>query len=231
MPWGSWSYPDAPQPQPDQQAVPPGMLKAIQRMLGIEAPNDAAGPKPMTMAQPPVIGNRPDVQEAVKAAGAGAAEPFGQLGRVMTGKSEEPLQDLAMAGIGMIGPPGAKTVLRSGVGAAETALGRIAGKLPAAANANVSQKAVKEMIPPPLDTYERTWKNYTKNMAPDEMMASEPVWGSARELSREHGISESEGFANLVNDYYGRKGINQFMTPDAARRYMAGERGIGVVSK
>ena len=50
------------------------------------------------------IGERADVQNAVKSFGASAVEPFGQLGRVMMGQSEQPFQDLAMAAIGLAAP-------------------------------------------------------------------------------------------------------------------------------
>src|SRR6202166_1982138 len=52
------------------------------------------------------IGDRPDMQNALKSFVAQAAEPFGQLGRVMMGRSEEPWQDLGGAMLGMAGPPG-----------------------------------------------------------------------------------------------------------------------------
>jgi hypothetical protein len=101
---------------------------------------------------------------------------------------------------------------------------------PANNNLNVSNAdLLANVIPPPLSTMERTWQNYTKRMTPEEMLQSEAVWGGARNLSEQEGIKEYEAFANLANDYYGRKGINQFMTPEAARKYMAKERGIGVV--
>src|SRR5580704_13504655 len=39
------------------------------------------------------IGERPDVQQALQSTARSVAEPFGQLGRVMMGKSDEPLKD------------------------------------------------------------------------------------------------------------------------------------------
>lgn len=95
--------------------------------LGIQPANDQAAPRPMTMAQPDVIGNRPDVQQAVRAAGAAAVEPFGQLGRVMTGTSQDTLGDIvgAAAGLAPIGPPGAGRALKAG---AEGALERLPAK-------------------------------------------------------------------------------------------------------
>jgi hypothetical protein len=82
------------------------------------------------------------------------------------------------------------------------------------------------VLPEPLSTTERTWRNYTKNMTPDEAMRSEAVWGGAHILAEKEGVSEAEGFAQLMNDYYGNKGMNQFMTPEVARRFMGQERGI-----
>jgi hypothetical protein len=80
-------------------------------------------PRPMVMARPDVIGNRPGVQEAVRGAVESAAEPFGLLGKTMMGRSETPLQDLATAAIGMMGPPGAKAALKPAAEAAEELAG------------------------------------------------------------------------------------------------------------
>jgi hypothetical protein len=92
-----------------------------QRATGGRAMADGGDPgtpdddiRPMVMAQPDVIGNRPDVQAGVRSAIKSAAEPFGQLGRVMTGQSRDTLGDIIGAGAAMIpiGPPGAGKVLK-----------------------------------------------------------------------------------------------------------------------
>ena len=81
---------------------------------------------PSTSTQP--IGERPDVKAAVKAAGASAVEPFGQLGRVMTGQSQDWPADLAGAAVGLapIGPPGAGKALKAGAELATDAASRMA---------------------------------------------------------------------------------------------------------
>jgi predicted GNAT family acetyltransferase len=85
--------------------------------LGITKPGEDI--RQMGIAQPDVIGNRPDVQEAVKSAVASASEPFGQLGRVMMGQSQEPWQELGGAILGMAAPPGARG-LKAGAEAVES---------------------------------------------------------------------------------------------------------------
>jgi hypothetical protein len=133
-------------------------------------------------------------------------------------------------GYGMLGArPGAAGMAGGRLG--QPANMNIPKGTPANANLNTSAADLlaNDVIPPPLNAYERTWQNYTKHMTPEEMMQSGPIWSGAKVLAEQEGIKEHEAFANLVNDYYGRKGIKQFMTPEAARRYMAKERGIGAV--
>ncbi|HEX4828318.1 MAG TPA: hypothetical protein VFV12_08835, partial [Xanthobacteraceae bacterium] len=97
------------------------------------------------------------------------------------------------------------------------------------ANVNTSQKEIIENLPPPLSLSERTWRNYASRMTPDEMMHSEAVWGGARRIAEETGMPESEAFAQLLNDMWGRAGANRHITPAQARRFMGQERGIRAV--
>ena len=59
------------------------------------------------------VGEMPSTQEGLKAFGRSAVEPFGQLGRLMTGQSQDTLGDIvgAAAGLAPIGPPGAAKAL------------------------------------------------------------------------------------------------------------------------
>jgi hypothetical protein len=76
------------------------------------------------------VGEMPSTQYAVKEVGKGIAEPFGQLGRVMTGRSEDTLIDIvgAAAGLAPIGPPGVGKLLKPAAEAAESAIARGAAK-------------------------------------------------------------------------------------------------------
>lgn len=60
------------------------------------------------------VGEMPSTQYAVKEVGRSAVEPFGQLGRLMTGQSQDTLADIvgAAAGLAPIGPPGAGKALK-----------------------------------------------------------------------------------------------------------------------
>ncbi len=92
------------------------------------------------------------------------------------------------------------------------------------ANSNVSQAEVIADLPPPLSTNDRIYQNYAKSMSPDEMLKSEPVWSASANLSESKGISPGEAFAEIANDMFRRMGANRYMTPRAARVYMARER-------
>ncbi len=109
-------------PQPPPRVMGKSLAELLGPYLGITKPGQDI--RPMGVAQPDVIGNRPGVQEAVKSAGASAIEPFGQLGRVMTGASENMPMDIAGAALGLapIGPPGKGAALKAGVEVAEGAL-------------------------------------------------------------------------------------------------------------
>jgi hypothetical protein len=130
-PLGDWLAQAPPAPPP--RVMGKSLAQLLGPYLGIKAPDDAAGPRPMTMAQPDVIGNRPDVQAAVKAAGASAVEPFGQLGRVMTGTSQDTLGDIvgAAAGLAPIGPPGVGKALKAGAEAVESGMAKKTIMIPA----------------------------------------------------------------------------------------------------
>lgn len=101
-----------PQGNPSQEAIE----KA--RLMGLHL---------MGMAQPDVIGNRPDVQGMVKGFAQSATEPFGQLGSVMTGQSEHWPTDLAgaAAGLAPIGPPGAGKLLKPAAEVVQSATGKL----------------------------------------------------------------------------------------------------------
>ncbi len=92
------------------------------------------------------------------------------------------------------------------------------------ANANVSQAEVVANLPQ-LSANDRIYQNYVKSMTPDEMLKSEPVWSASSNLASSKGISPGEAFAEVANDMFRRMGANRFMTPRAARVYMARERG------
>lgn len=109
------------------------------------------GVRPMAMAEPPVIGNRADVQAAVRTAGRGFMEPFDKLGRVITGQSEHLPTDIAGAALGLapIGPPGAGKALVSGAQAIESAIARTAAqgtKAVASGIADLPRKIHEEML-------------------------------------------------------------------------------------
>jgi hypothetical protein len=80
------------------------------------------------------VGEMSTTQHLVGEVGKGLAEPFGKLGRVMTGQSQDRLSDLvgAAAGLAPIGPPGvgrvAGRVLKAGGEALESAIGRASAK-------------------------------------------------------------------------------------------------------
>jgi len=99
-----------------------------------------------------------------------------------------------------------------------------AGGPPRPANQNVSQEEVRRMIPEPLTLEERAWQNYGRQMHPDDVMKSESVWGGAKRIAEQHGISEAEGFAHMANDLWKRMGANRYMSPEMAKRYMRVER-------
>jgi hypothetical protein len=104
------------------------------------------------------------------------------------------------------------------------------GAPPPPSNVNVSQQQVRDMIPEPLPRQDRDWQNYGRNMSPDEVMGSEPVWGAA---ATAEGQGRAEAFAEAANDMWRRMGANRYITPEIARRYMATEeakmRGIAPV--
>jgi hypothetical protein len=93
--------------------------------------HDPFVPQRMVVPNAPVIGNRPDVQQAVKDAAWGAVEPFGKLGKFMTGQSEHWPTDLAgaVAGLAPIGPPGLKGALKPAATAATKAVAKEVGGL------------------------------------------------------------------------------------------------------
>ncbi len=64
--------------------------------------------------------------EVGKGLAAGAVEPFGALGRVMGGQSQEWLADVARAAVGLapIGPPGVGKALKAGAGMLESGIMR-----------------------------------------------------------------------------------------------------------
>lgn len=98
------------------------------------------------------------------------------------------------------------------------------------ANQNASRKEIIESLPPPKSFMDRIWDNYAKRMTPDEFLESEPLWGGAKNLSEASGISESEAFAQIANEIFGRMGANRYMTPQNARSYIGRARGIGAVN-
>lgn len=159
---------------------------------------------------------------AAKSIAAGAVEPFGQLGRVMTGQSENIPMDLAGAAMGLtpIGPPGAGRALRAGAEAVEPAA---MGQLREAAMM-AAQPGVKANLPPPKNLLDRTWDNYTKRMTESEMLESEPAWGTAKRISEQDNVPMARGFAKIVNDWYQRKGIDKQMSEKAANEYLGSEQ-------
>lgn len=58
------------------------------------------------------LGAQPGVQAGIKQFGVDTLEPFTALGRVLTGNSENIPHDLINFGIGMVGPPGARGLMR-----------------------------------------------------------------------------------------------------------------------
>jgi len=103
---------------------------------------------------------------------------------------------------------------------------------PVAANRNVSQQQIKEMVGQPLSQFDRDWQNYISKMSPDEVMGSDPVWAAANRAA-EQGVGRAKGFADAANSFWQRMGANRYISEEQARRYMAIEeakmRGIGTV--
>lgn len=97
---------------------------------------------------------------------------------------------------------------------------------PKPANVTSNRDIVENVVPSPKSLLDRVYDNYTKRMTPDEMLKSEPVWGTAKLIAERDGVPEAQAFADLANDYYAKHGINQFMSPNAARKFLAQERGI-----
>jgi hypothetical protein len=95
----------------------------------------------------------------------------------------------------------------------------IEGKASEAANENA-----KFELPEIKSWEDQQWDNYVKRMSPDELLTSETLWGGAKRLSDDVGISESEAFAQLANRFWRRMGANRYITPELAKRYMKVER-------
>jgi hypothetical protein len=114
------------------------LAEALRGYLGLgpaTAPPDtgdyAAPLRPMLdpLAGRRSIGEMPSRQESLKAFGRSAVEPFGQLGQLMTGQSQDTLGDIvgAAAGLVPIGPPGAAKALGKIAKPAAEAAERIVG--------------------------------------------------------------------------------------------------------
>ncbi len=89
-------------------------------------------------------------------------------------------------------------------------------------------KPLVERLPPPLSTEQRLWQNYgsyMRDIGPEEALRSEPLWGTSARLAEEKGTAHHEEFARLANEYFSRNNINNYMTPDMAKRFMRMERG------
>ncbi len=87
-----------------------------------------------------------------------------------------------------------------------------------------AQPGVKANLPPPKNLLDRAWDNYTKKMPESEVLKSEAVWGTAKRIVEQEGISEAKAFAKVMNDWYKRKGIDKRMTETEANEYTGGER-------
>jgi len=95
--------------------------EALRGFFGGNAQPDPGYAGPLRQMIDPLAGKRsvgemPSTQYAVKEVGRSAVEPFGQLGRLMTGTSQDTLADIvgAAAGLAPIGPPGAGKALKAG---------------------------------------------------------------------------------------------------------------------
>lgn len=116
--------------------------------------------------------------------------------------------------------------------AQEGALGMAGGKLHASdplaslreAGMQAAQPGIKASLPPPKKLLDRTWDNYTKRMTEEEALQSEPVWGAAQRMADDYGTSHASAFARVMNDWYKRKGVDKYMSEEAANAYTGVER-------
>ena len=89
---------------------------------------------------------------------------------------------------------------------------------------------IVDRVGPPVQFLDRIWNNYASRMSPDEFLKSEPLWSSAQQVSDQMGMSYAGAFAHVANAMFSRMGANRHLTDEAARRFIARERGIGLAT-
>jgi len=89
----------------------------------------------------------------------------------------------------------------------------------------MSQAEIKDKLPKPRSyTYQEYVAEKTQGMNREEVLESEVLWAKARDLAAEKDQPLSEAFSELANHAFSENGVNAYISPEAAKKFIVQER-------